>query len=197
MVNLQDHLRKTFLTGILGAAPVAVTVFIVWWIDAQTRPIAESILHVNVPFIGILVAVFVIYLVGLIGTSLIGKSVLKIIDGWLKKVPLFRQFYEAWKQIALTPGGTEGVFSKVVLIADETGRMQMLGFTSGRNVEGTDDLLAVFVPQAPNPMNGRLYFVQRGKCQFIPLSTEQAFKVLISTGNYTPSMRGHALEGAS
>src|SRR4029079_16629915 len=108
------------------------------------------------------------------------------------RLPVLKQFYVAWKQIALTPGGTEGTFSKVVLIPDETGATHLLGFTCGRPIENEPNTLCVFVPAAPNPVNGRLYFVHRERCQFVDVTPEEAFKVILSTGNYVPPGVGEA-----
>jgi uncharacterized membrane protein len=33
----QKHLRNTLLAGALAAAPLAVTVFVVWYIETKTR----------------------------------------------------------------------------------------------------------------------------------------------------------------
>jgi uncharacterized membrane protein len=193
MFNLKDHLRKTFLAGIFAAVPVAVTIFIVWYIDAQTRFISERLFHKAIPFIGVIIAITAIYLAGLIATTLLGKWILRRIDHLLSKVPGLKQFYAAWKQIALTPGGTEGTFSRVVLIPDETNATYLMGFSNGRHIPGDEQTLCVFVPAAPNPVNGRLYFVRRERCQMLDMSPEEAFKVILSTGNYLPSELGVAM----
>jgi uncharacterized membrane protein len=138
------------------------------------------------------VALVAIYLAGLVATTLLGRFFLKIVDRLLISLPGFRQLYTAWKQIALTPGGTEGVFSKVVVIPDETGATHLLGFCNGRPVEGDENTFCVFVPAAPNPINGRLYFVHREKCEFVNVTPEEAFKVILSTGNYVPPGVGEA-----
>ncbi|MBC8109313.1 MAG: DUF502 domain-containing protein [Anaerolineae bacterium] len=192
MSRLNNHLRKTFLAGILSAVPLAVTGFIVWYVDNKTRFITQTLFHVQIPFLGVVIAIAAIYLCGLLATSLLGKFCLGIVDRVLSRVPILRQLYLAWKQIALTPGGTEGTFSRVVLIPDETGATHLLGFCSGRPLEGDPNTYCVFVPAAPNPINGRLYFVHREKCVFIDLSTEEAFKVVLSTGNYIPPEIGAA-----
>ena len=151
MSKLQNHLRKTLLAGIFAAVPVAVTVFIIWYIDAQTRFISDKIFHKPIPFLGVIIAVALIYLCGLVATTLLGKWILRLVDKALSKVPGLRQFYVAWKQIALTPGGTEGTFSRVVLIPDETNATYLLGFCSGRSIPGDDQTICVFVPAAHQP----------------------------------------------
>ena len=193
----QDHLRKTFLTGVFAAIPLAVTVFIILWINDKTTPITHWLFqhsHIpvlkdkDIPFLGVLIAVGTIYLVGMVANSLIGKYVLLGIDQLLSRVPVVRQLYMGWKQIALTPGGTEGTFSNVVLLPDETGLMKWIGFTSARVVDAGEPVYCVFVPSAPNPITGRLYFVPVDKCTILTMSVEEAFKVILSTGNYVPPL---------
>src|SRR5438105_1546572 len=156
----QKHLRNTFLTGVFAAIPLAATAFLIWWVDNRTRAISRWLFHRDVPVVGVLIAIAAIYVLGLIANSLLGKSALRLIDWILGHVPILRPIYIGWKQIALTPGGTEGVFSKVALIPDETGQTLLLGFTSGRGIDGDPQTICVFVPNAPNPITGRLYFVR-------------------------------------
>jgi uncharacterized membrane protein len=194
MVSFQKHLRNTFLAGIFSAVPLAVTIFIIWWVEIHTRPISQFLFHRPIPVVGVLMAIGAIYVAGLVTTTLLGKWFLSIIDAVLLRLPIIRQIYLGWKQIALTPGGTEGVFSKVALIPNESGRTLMLGFTSARPVEAHPDILCVFVPSCPNPLMGRLYLVRRELCQLVDLSTEEAFKIILSTGNYVPAPLGDAAE---
>lgn len=194
MSRIQKHLRSTFLAGIFSAIPVAVTAFLIWYIDNKTRFITEALIGTAIPFLGIVIALAAIYLCGLVATTLLGKFFLGLIDRGLSRVPIFRQLYLAWKQISLTPGGTEGMFSRVVLISDEGGLTKLLGFCSGQPLENDPETVCVFVPAAPNPMNGRLHFVRRERCTFVEMSAEDAFKIILSTGNYIPPAVGTATQ---
>ena len=186
MPNLQKHLRQTFLAGILAAVPVAVTAFIFWYVDAKTRAVSTLVFHREIPFVGVLIAIAAIYLCGLIATTLLGKFCLRLVDRALSRIPVLNPIYVAWKQVLITPGGTEGVFAKVVLIPDASGGALQLGFCSGQPIAGDPQTLCVFVPAAPNPMNGRMYFVRTDNCHFVDASPEDAFKMILSTGNYVP-----------
>src|SRR5450432_1965293 len=114
LISAQARIRRTFVAGIFSFIPLAVTVFIVWWIDDKTRVITKYLFNRNIPLLGVLIALAAIYGTGVITSSLVGKFFLKIVDGILMHLPLVRPLYLAWKQIALTPGGTEGMFSRVV-----------------------------------------------------------------------------------
>jgi uncharacterized membrane protein len=69
----------------------------------------------------------------------------------------------------------------------------MLGFSSGQGVPGSTDICCVLVPNSPNPISGRLYFVSIASLRFVDISPEEALKTIVSTGNYVPQAIGRAL----
>lgn len=182
MKSIQSHLRTTFLAGIFAVVPIAVTAFVIYKVDEYTRVISP------IPFVGVLVALAAIYLVGLFVTVSIGKYILRRIDGLILKIPVLKTLYESWKHVSFTSDGGEGMFAKVVLIPDESKGLSMVGFTSGQSLPDDPNQICVFVPNAPNPINGRLFFVAKDKVIFTKLSSEEAFKLLLSTGNYLPPL---------
>jgi uncharacterized membrane protein len=182
------NIRRTFITGIFAFVPLAVTAFIVWWVDDKTVDVTLWLFGHKIHFLGVLFTLAAIYAIGLLVNSILGKWILGLADWLIMHLPGIRLLYQAWKQIALTPGGSEGTFSRVVLIPDESGTMKLLGFSSGRIVEGEEPSYCVFIPSCPNPIMGRLYFIRADRCQFIAMSTEEAFKVILSTGNYVPPL---------
>ncbi len=92
---------------------------------------------------------------------------------------------QAETKYVFPPGGKEGMFAKAVLIPMEGGH-QMLGFTSGESLPGQPEMLAIFIPNAPNPITGRLCFTHRDRVSFLNITTEEALKLVISSGNYLP-----------
>ena len=193
MAKGNSHLRNTFLAGIFAGVPLAVTVFIIWWIDTKTTPISQAIFRRNIPFIGIVLSLVAIYLLGLIVTSFFGQYVLSLLDMLLSRMPVVKPFYEAWKQVSLTPGGKEGMYSRVVLVPLVPGGIHMLGFTSGQPIPASPDICCVLVPNSPNPISGRLYFVSIADLRFVEMSPEEALKTIVSIGNYVPVPIGEAL----
>lgn len=193
MSKLQKHLRNTFLAGIFSIVPVGITVYIAYKAETMTQPITERLFGKPIPLVGILIAILAVYLAGLLVTSLIGKWLLKWVDRGLTRVPGLNTLYESWKHISLTPDGTEGTFSKVVLVPSEMGLQ--LGFTSGIGIPGDENTWCVFIPATPNPISGRMHFIPRSRCMVIDCSAEDAFKVLLSTGNWVPAGIGAGVRG--
>jgi uncharacterized membrane protein len=194
MTSAQKHLRNTFLAGIFAAIPVGVTVFLIWYVDHATRAPLRSVFNgrFDIPFIGIPITLLLIYLLGLAVTSIVGRWALRVIDRLLLRLPLLKELYQAWKHVAVTPGGKEGMYAQVVLVPLEGGDARVLAFTSGECVPGDSATICVFVPNAPNPIVGRLYFVARDKAERLNISAEEAFKFLVSSANYIPPEIGAA-----
>lgn len=192
MGSIQKHLRNTFLTGLFAAIPLAVTAFVVVYVESKTR----SLFGFRAPFVALLLTVAGVYVLGLVVSSIVGRFFLGLIDRTLSRIPVVSDVYEAWKHVSLTPGGKEGMFARPVLIGGDGGRQHLLGFSSGDPVPGNPDLFCVFVPAAPNPVAGRLYFVARSDCRFLDMPAEEAFKIILSSGNYVPHQVGAATAAA-
>ena len=190
MGRINSHLRNKMVAGLLAAIPVAVTIFIIWYVDSKAR----DLLHVQTPFVGIAVALGFIYALGVFVTSFVGQFLLHIFDGVIRRVPGLRDLYRSWKQVALADTQV-GIFAHVVLVPDEAGRGCVLGFTSGHAIEGDPGLSCVFVPSSPNPTSGRLFFVPTTRCIRLEMSPQEALKLLISGGNYVPGAVGKGTIG--
>jgi len=186
----KTHVRNKLVAGTLAAIPVAVTIFILWYVDSKAR----DILHVRTPLVGIVIALAAIYVLGVFVTSVIGQFMLRAFDSVIRRVPGLRDLYRSWKQVALTDT-RDGIFAHVVLVPDEAGRGCVIGFTSGHAIDGDPGLSCVFVPGSPNPTTGRLYFVPTTRCIRLDLSPQEALKVIISGGNYVPAAVGKGTVG--
>jgi uncharacterized membrane protein len=190
MGRLQAHLRNKMVAGLLAAIPVAVTIFIVWYVDSKAR----DLLHVHTPLVGIALTIVVIYVLGVFVTSVVGRFLLKVFDRVIRRVPGLRDLYRSWKQVALTDT-QDGIFAHVVLVPDDAGRGCVLGFTSGHSIEGDPGLSCVFVPGSPNPTTGKLHFVPTTRCIRLEMSPQDALKLIISGGNYVPASVGKGTVG--
>jgi uncharacterized membrane protein len=181
---LKNHLREKFLAGVLAAVPIVIVVWAAVTIEQNTQFLATK-LNLQVPGLGILIAVVGIYLLGLAVTSFLGRFALRLADHILQKVPGLSLLYRAWKDVLVVPPDKAGTFHEVVLVPNQAGGAQV-GFTSGRPLPGDPGCICVFLPGIPNPLSGRLVIVERAQCMPLKLSMEEAFKFLLSTGNYLP-----------
>ena len=187
--TLGGHLRATFLAGLFAVLPIAATVYLLVQVELIFRSAMIWLLGWWVPLLGPVVVVALIYLAGLAVTNFVGQWFVGLLDRLLSRVPFVREAYLAWRQISYSPGGGEGMFAKVALVpAGDAGPARAMGFTDGVASAETG-LVCVFVPNTPNCVVGRLLFVPESAVVYLDVAVEEAFKALISTGNYLPPMR--------
>lgn len=182
----RHHIRNTFLAGTFAVVPIAITIFAIYKVEEYTQFITERLFGHYIPAVGVLIVLLFIYFVGMLVSSVIGRFFIRIFDAILTRIPLLKEIYAAWKQVSFTPGGGEGMYAKVVLIPTANAKVWQLGFTNGETVTPDSTLIPVFVPNSPNPIMGQFYLVEKNSVRETPLGADEAFKILISSGNYVP-----------
>ncbi len=187
-IRVGEKLRAQFGTGILIIVPIIITILILVWlfnyIDNIAQPVAKSLLGRTIPGLGFALTVVLIYLTGLVATSVIGKRLVGYIESLLARVPLFRYLYTSIKQIMVsftTPSETK--FLQVVLVEFPKKGMRVLGFiTSESRGESGEKLLNVFIPTSPNPTSGYLEIVKEDDIIRTNISIDDALKMILSAG---------------
>lgn len=207
------RLRNYFLTGLIIAAPLSITIYITWtfigWVDAWVKPLIptrynpDHYLPFPVPGFGLIVAIVLLVLLGATTANLFGRTIIAYGEMLLDRMPLVRSIYRGLKQIFETVlSQTSQSFKDVGLIEYPRPGLWAIVFvateTRGelRKKAGgdEDDLLSVFLPTTPNPTSGFLLFVPRKEVIILDMTVEDAAKVVISGGLVMPE---HGVEGAA
>jgi len=160
---------------------------LVWlfnYIDNIAQPVAESLLGRTIPGLGLGILVLLIYLTGLVATSLIGSRLIRYGESLLARVPLFRYLYTGIRQILQSfTSPREGGFLQVVLVEFPKKGMRAIGFvTSESRVESGEKLFSVFIPTSPNPTSGYLEIVRENDIIKTDISVDDALKMVLSAG---------------
>lgn len=214
------RLRNYFLTGFVVSAPLVLTVYIVWsligWIDSWVKPYIparyspDSYLPFAVPGFGLLVALFLITVIGFLTANFVGRAIVSFGEFLLGRMPLVRGVYRALKQIFETVlSNKSDMFRQVGLVEYPRKGVWSLVFVSGEKPteinarldrEG-DPLIAVFMPCTPNPTTGFLMYVYNSEIVHLDMSIEDAAKLIVSAGLVAPEYKrkvvttdGEALE---
>jgi uncharacterized membrane protein len=186
MHKLGTHLRNKLLAGAVTAAPVVVIIFGAIWLEQNTRPLTQLVGLPHFPGLGVVIGLVGVYLLGVASTSLVGGVVARWMDYLLRRIPGLNMLYRAWKDTLFLPPGKTGVFHQVVLMPSRDSIGRQIGFTSGETIPGDPPRCCVFVPSLPNPLSGQLVLIPSEACSPLQVSVEEAFKFLLSTGNYLP-----------
>lgn len=199
------RLRNYFLTGFVVCAPLAITLYIAWsfigWVDSWVKPYIparynpDSYLPIPVPGFGLIVALFLITLIGFMTANFIGRAIVSQGENLLDRMPLVRSLYRGLKQIFETVLSNKAdMFNKVAVIEYPRRGMWAIVFVASERknevsekLEGkASDPVAVFMPSTPNPTTGFLMYVPREDVIELSMSVEEAAKLVISAGLVAP-----------
>lgn len=195
-------LRNSFLTGIVVTAPIGATVWVVFtfvnWVDGRVMPLfppkynPENYLPIDVPGLGLIIAVVGLTLLGALAANIFGRTLLGFGERLLARVPFVSNLYDALKQIFQTVfSGADKNFQDAVMIEYPRKGMWAIGFiTANAQYELAErlgkDTVAVFVPTTPNPTSGFLLYEKRDNLIDLDMSVEEAAKLVISAGLVYP-----------
>jgi uncharacterized membrane protein len=211
-LSARARLRNYFLTGLIVAGPLAITIYITWWfttlVDGWVKPLVparylpETYLPFTIPGFGLILALLGLTMLGFLTANLVGKSLLNYGEVMLARMPFVRGLYKGVKQIFETVFKQDGnSFRRVGLIEWPGEGLWSLCFITepaqGALAEALPpgDHLCVFVPCTPNPTTGYLVMMERARVKEVDLTTDDAFKLLMSMGIIQPESRVTPLPG--
>ena len=191
--SIGGHFRGRIISGLLILLPLAATYLIIKFvfdlIDPPLVQVIDEITGRHIPGIGIVSFVIVLYLVGLVGSYVIGRRLIAFGHHIADYIPIVRPIYRTAKQTvdALGPTNVKKHYNRVVLLDFPRVGIKSIGFaTSSFEDPNGDPLIAVYIPTTPIPTSGYLALVREDEVISTTLSVDEAMKIVISGGVLTP-----------
>jgi len=189
--------RNNFIAGVVVLIPIGITVYLSIFIIKISSKILPKEINPNnyLPYqimgIEILIAIFLITLIGWISLSFVGKKFLSWVDEIFKKIPILRTIYSAVGQMTSTLTQSKDNKKSVVLVQYPKEGTWAVGFVTQENKgeisEKTQkELVNVFLPTTPNPTSGFLLMYEKKDVIFLDITFEQASKFIVSAGTSNP-----------
>jgi uncharacterized membrane protein len=184
---------RVFLRGLLAVLPVAVTVYLVFWLattfESLFQPVLTRLLPGNdyVPGMGVVMGLGTVFVVGLMLQAWFLRRLWQWFEKLLDRMPLVRQVYRALKELVDYLGGEEQPGgSTVVMLRYGDPPMRLLGLVTRDAVdygpqEAEEPLVAVFLPWSYQ-VGGFTVYVPRASLDEIDLTRDQALRLAITAG---------------
>lgn len=178
---------ETLLNGLLLVLPTIIILFLLSlvfkFVFNIVAPIS-ALLDKNadehkflINILALLILITLIFIIGLIIRSARSiKSFKSFEQGYLLKIPLYSTLQET---IAQFSGLKKMPFSQVVLVDAYNTGVLLTGFITEKAADG---IYTVFVPTAPNPMNGNIYHVPANQMRFLDIEPEKAMRSIVGMG---------------
>lgn len=211
--HLREGTRRHFVTGLLVIVPLWLTWFVlsslVKRIDRvlAVLPVAyrpETWLPFPIPGLGVILTLVVIQIVGVLGANLLGRSFFGLLERLVGSIPIVRAIYGSAQQVLRRVMDVDSNrFKRVVLVRYPGGEgLYRIGFVTGEQRRSRDDgsvetLLHVFLPNSPNAATGLFFLAEPELVRETTISTEEAFKLLMSAGLAEKDARGRGPSSVS
>ncbi len=147
-----------------------------------------------VQILAVALAIVLIYIVGLLVGNLIGRTMWRVAEATLIRIPIVRAVYPAVKQITdylLADRKSQFAGSRVVACQPHEQGIWSIGLVTGPGLpplsEATgNEMVTVFIPSSPTAFSGYVVVVPRSGIVELPLKVEEAMRLLISGGVIQP-----------
>jgi uncharacterized membrane protein len=143
------RLLNYFLRGLVLVAPLAITLYVCWIVFVRI----DGWLGLPIPGLGFVLLIALITLVGFLGSNLITRGMVAIVDQTLGRLPFVRLLYTSTKDLLNAFVGEKRRFDKPVLVRVSAGsEARLVGFVTQDSLDrlGMPGYAAVYFPQSYN-----------------------------------------------
>lgn len=198
------RIRNWFLTGLIVAGPLAITIWLTWWLvtffDGLITPLVperykpETYLPFAIPGFGVVVGFLGLTLLGFLTANFFGRQLIQTGESLLNRMPVVRGIYKGTKQVFETVFATDSTsFRKVGLVQFPVKGTWSFVFLSNPATESiikdlppAEEYVGVFLPCTPNPTTGFFFYLPRNEIVELSMSVEDAAKLVMSAGVIQP-----------
>jgi uncharacterized membrane protein len=198
------RVRNYFLTGVIIAGPVAITIYVTWWfvslIDGWVKPLVptrylpETYLPFTLPGFGLVIAFLALTALGFLTANLVGRTLIEFGEVLLNRMPVVRGIYRGTKQVFQTIFSTTGTSFRTVGLVEfpVKGTWSIVFISNPASSDIADALpspeehMGVFLPCTPNPTTGFFFYLPRKDVIELTLSVDEAAKLVMSAGVIQP-----------
>ena len=191
MNSITQNFRSKLFAGLATLLPLYFTFIVVKFLfislEETSGPLLKK-LGFNIPGLGIILTIILIYILGLLVTNFLGKKIFKLGEKVVKKVPVVNIIYSTLKQITDTfTKGSKDTFKGAIYIQYPRRGLWTMAFISGESISKQGiAYYHVFVPTTPNPTSGFFLLVPQSDSVKTGMSVEDGLKTIISGGLLAP-----------
>jgi len=181
-------LVRFFLQGILYTAPLAITVYILYLIfknvDGFLQEWIQELFDIKIPGLGLVIIIVLLIIIGYIGQTFIARPFKYLFNRLLKKIPILKVIYSAFKDLFTAFVGEEKKFNRPVkVLVNKSLQIEKLGFLTEEDLSliHENEKVAVYFPHSYN-WSGELVLVPRNLVVEIDIPPAEVKKFIVSAG---------------
>lgn len=187
------RLWNTFLKGLAAVLPVAMTIYLVFWLGKTAESILRGPLRLVLPRdqywpgLGLIAGFLLILLVGVLVDAYIVRRLLRFGESLLARIPIVKTIFGAFKDVTrfLPAGGKARDLRRVVVW--RMGSARLVGFVTEEQVSArllgaeADEVVAVYFPMSYQ-IGGYTLYLHKTELVETDLSVEEAMRLVLIGG---------------
>ena len=187
------RLWNTFLKGLVAVLPVALTLYLVFWLGSTAEAILGGPLRALLPAdrywpgLGLLVGFLLVLLVGVMVNAYVVRRLLRLGESVLARIPIVKTIFGALKDVTrfLPANGKSRDLKRVVVW--RLGTAQLIGFVTEEQISprlfgaAAADLVAVYFPMSYQ-IGGYTLYLDKDELTETDLSVEEAMRLALIGG---------------
>ncbi|KAB7730930.1 DUF502 domain-containing protein [Rudanella paleaurantiibacter] len=169
-----------FGRGLLAVAPIGLTIWIIYgifeWVDGLNP--------IDIPGIGVLIMVGIIFGVGVLVSTIIPQSFATLLEGSIKHLPLVSLMYFSLKDLISAFVGDRKKFNQPVLVLiNRQSELRKLGFITQTDLSHLQlhNMVAVYMPHS-YAFSGELFIVPAENVTLLNVPSADVMKMIVSGG---------------
>jgi len=204
-----SQIGRVFLTGLLAALPLLLTVFVTAWLLSlinqylgPSSKFGRFLVSIGVgvgaselaPYlIGLVLIICLIYVLGLVVQSRLGGILAALVDRLVRRVPLISNVYDLSNRFVSILDSRDGDNLKNMspawcFFGGKPGAAVLALLPSTRPINlGGENYLGVLVPSAPVPFGGALIYVPAAWVEIAEGGVDELLSVYVSMGITAPA----------
>ena len=193
-------LRRYMVAGVLVWLPILATIWVVSFmlhimdrtlllLPPSYRP--QALVGFALPGAGLVLALAIVLLTGLLVTNLIGRRFVIWGEELLNRIPVVRSIYGGVKSFTESVLSQSKSFRQVVMVEYPREGLWSIGFLTSEDVPEVSERLgephvAVYISAALNATAGYLVIVPRRQMVELDMTVDEAMKMIITCGVVVP-----------
>lgn len=180
---------QLFLKGLLTILPIALTIYVLYWIGSMAESSLGYLLKLilpdslYVPGMGLVAGVVVIIAIGSLVNAYIFQKIVKYVENVVNKIPLVKTIYSSIKDVADFASGSNQNGLKQVVMVNINPSTRVLGFLTNDAIEidGRDNICSVYVPLSYQ-IGGLTLLLPPDEVELIDMEVKEAMHFMLTAG---------------
>ncbi len=174
------RLLSYFARGLVLLAPLVVTVWVCWLLFTSV----DGWLGLPIPGAGFVATLLLITVVGFLGSNLLARSAVNLLEGLMGRLPFVRLLYGSTKDLLNAFVGEKRRFDQPVFLdLSPDGGVRLVGFVTQESLAhlGMSEYVAVYCPHSYN-FSGQLHLVLASRVRALDVASADAMAFVVSGG---------------